>query len=1021
MILSVFGYNTVMNTPSAFSTHYQRLNPDQKRAVDTTEGVVMVIAGPGTGKTQMLTLRIANILLTTQVEPENILALTYTEAGVNAMRQRLVSIIGPTGYRVGIFTFHGFANYLLNSHPEYFPEIIGFEHVSELEQLEWLEEIFMQLPLTRIKPLAEPSHYVKDALASISELKKEHITPLAFTDALNREEQALLNLPDLHHEKGAHKGKVKSVYAKELESIARNRELQLVYEHYEQQLRIRKVYDYEDMLLQLIAKFEANADFLLEVQEQFQYILIDEHQDTNAAQNTIVSLLASFHPQPNLFVVGDEKQAIYRFQGASLTNFLRVKQDYPETLLVSLSQNYRSNQYILDNSHALIAHNPIPSGIDLPARIALEAAKNVNNSPGIQIYQIEVTVKESWFVAWKIKSLLDQGVDPGEIAILTRKNRELYPLQAPLHYLAIPYVIEAKRSLTDDPMILSLLLMLRATCELDNDQLLSQVLFIAHFGIHPRDIIKITHFAREQKKTIWEVLDTLDTLPSKLKSVEKIQHVYDLLCSFATLAHTQPLDTVFTTILKQSGLIEHIGAMESFQETLNNFIALYHEVRVRLAKRNDLTLPQFLHSLDSMQKFGVGLASHSKLTHASAVHLLTAHGAKGREFDYVFVLGVNDKSWGNNAKSKRLFRLPYASMGTVTTDLDQEDKNADERRLFYVALTRARTQVLLTYAKANLEGKELTASQFISELSDQETSLGNEVEVQQFESWIAENGARLLEPTQLTTLSKRQDLKSMQAFVSETFRSQSLSVSALNNYLTCPWRYFFRNLVLMPEAKTPPLVFGSAIHQALSVYFRSHSKNSVELALEAFTTHIEKQALTEQVRLDFLAEGKKYLRPYFETHISHIKPPFLSELAINNVGISAEITLSGKLDLVQILNARNEVSVWDFKTGKPKSRNELEGKTKVGNGDYKRQLVFYQLLLNHYRGGKYKMVEGIIDFLKPKPNGSYAREVFVITPDEQQELLATIARVAQEICSLSFWHSRCDDAECEYCALRSLM
>lgn len=1010
-----------MISPSAFSTHYQRLNPDQKRAVDTTEGVVMVIAGPGTGKTQMLTLRIANILLTTQAEPENILALTYTEAGVNAMRQRLVSIIGPTGYRVGIFTFHGFANYLLSSHPEYFPETIGFEHISELEQLELIEELFHKLPLTHIKPLAEPSHYVKDALASISELKKEHVTPQAFTDALNVQEKSLLNMPDLYHQKGAHKGKMKSGYAKELTSLERNRELQLVYEHYEQQLRIRKVYDYEDMLLQLIAKFETNADFLLDVQEQFHYILIDEHQDTNAAQNTIVSLLASFHPQPNLFVVGDEKQAIYRFQGASLANFLRIKQDYSETLLVSLSRNYRSNQHILDNSHALIAHNPIPSSVDLPARIALKAAKKDSNPSGIQIYPIELTAQESWFVAWKIKALLDQGVDPGEIAVLTRKNRELYPLQEPLQYFGIPYVIEAKRSLTDDPMISALLLMLRATCELDNDELLTQVLFIAHFGIHPRDIIKITRFAREQKKSIWEVLDDLETIPSHLKSVEKIQHVYDLLCSFATLAQTQPLDTVFTTILKQSGLIEHIGAMESFQETLNNFIALYHEIRVRLAKRKDLTLPQFLHSLDSLKKFDVSLASASKPTRTSAVHLLTAHGAKGREFDYVFVVGVNDKSWGNNTKSKRLFRLPYAYMGTVTPDLDQEDANADERRLFYVALTRARTQVLLTFAKANLEGKELAASQFISELNDQQSTKEIEGEVQQFESWIAENGARLLEPTLLTTLSKRHNLKSMQLFVSETFRSQSLSVSALNNYLTCPWRYFFRNLVLMPEAKTPPLIFGSAIHQALSVYLRSPANNSIEQALDAFNLNINKQALTEQVRLDLITEGKKYLQPYLETHISHIKPPYLSELSITNIGISADITLSGKLDLVQILNTRNDVNVWDFKTGKPKSRNELEGKTKVGNGDYKRQLVFYKLLLNQYRGGKFKMVEGIIDFLKPKPNGSYAREVFVITENEQQDLLSTIERVAQEICSLSFWESRCDDDECEYCALRKLM
>lgn len=1010
-----------MNNTSTFSKLYGQLNSQQKKAVDATEGVVMVIAGPGTGKTQMLTLRIANILLTTQSEPENILALTYTEAGVSAMRQRLATIIGPTAYRVGIYTFHGFANYCMLSYPEYFPETIGFEHVSELEQLELLEKIFAKLTLKHIKPLAEPTHYVKEALAAIGELKKEHVSPIAFGDLLNQQEQLLQSTPDLYHEKGAYKGKMKSVYKKELEAIERNRELQLVYEHYQVYLHEHKLYDYEDMLVNVIAKFTQNPDFLLELQEQFHYILIDEHQDTNAAQNLIVSLLASFHPQPNLFVVGDEKQAIYRFQGASLTNFLSIKKLYPETLSVSLSLNYRSNQSILDNAHALIAHNPIPAAIDLPARVALQAAKNNATEPGITVHPIDLDAKESWFVAWSIKKLIDAGVDPGEIAVLTRKNKQLYPLQAPFQFFGVPFVVEGKRNLMDDPSVSTLLHILKAVAHLDDDTLITQVLFIAHFGIAPRDIIKITRFAREQKTTVWDVLDKLDKLPLELASRSEIESVYDLMCAWSTLSHNQPLDTVFTTILKQSGLIEVISQATTFHDALNNIIALYHEVRVRLAKRRDLTLAGFLEILETMQKHQVSLESVAQTTRESAVHLLTAHGAKGREFDYVFVLGVNDKAWGNSSNKQRLFRLPYALMGSTLRDLEQEDPNADERRLFYVALTRARKRVYLTYAKTTLEGKALTPSQFLSEFVQEPKTLEQVSNWNQFETWFSDNQQNLLEPIHITTLSKRSNLDDLQGYVAQTFRSQSLSVSALNNYLTCPWRYFFRNLVLLPEAKTGPLVFGSLIHQSISTFFKAKSGDKIAQALESFNSSLEKQALTDGVRADLKAEGMKYLPEFLQIHASSITPPLLSELSIGSVGLSPEISLNGKLDLVQVLNNKNEVRVWDFKTGKPKSRNDIEGKTKASNGDYKRQLVFYKLLLNHYRGGKYTMVEGVIDFIKPKTSGAHVSEVFHIAAEEEKELIDTIHRVAHEITTLSFWEKTCDDENCEYCALRSLM
>ncbi len=1009
-----------MSQSSAFARSYKQLNLNQKRAVDTTEGVVMVIAGPGTGKTQMLTLRIANILLTSQAEPENILALTYTEAGVSAMKQRLVSIIGPAGYRVGIHTFHGFAHQVLTHYAPFFPELAGFEHVSELEQLEMVEAIITDLPLRLIKPLAQPFAYVKQALQSISKLKKENIAPQVFADILEKQEAAVLQQEDLYHTKGAHKGKMKSRWSKELNSIKRNRELAQVYTVYEETLSTQQRFDYEDMLLKLSNKLEADADFLLELQERYQYILIDEHQDTNAAQNHIVSLLSNFHPNPNLFVVGDEKQAIYRFQGASLTNFLAIKQRYPETHLISLDQNYRSPQTILDASHALIAHNPLPSSIDLPARTRLKAKAQQDVPQSIALFPVVNSAQEYWFVAWHIKKLIDAGVDPGEIAVLNRKNNQVFPLQAPLAFLDIAYVVESKRNLLQDPLVASLLLLLRAVCDVQNDSLITQVLFLAHYKVHPRDIIKLSRFAREHKKPLWDVLDSLEQEEIPLQTKEAIAKVYALVTAWATLAHNQPLDVVFTTILRQSGLLEVIGKTSRYTQGVQNFITLYHEVRVRLSKTPNLTLSDFLAALDGLHKHDVSLASAAAHAPDSAVHLLTAHGAKGKEYEYVFVMGVTDKTWGNSREIAPMFVLPYDYMEGIThQEFTPEDPNADERRLFYVALTRARKQVVLTYSTSTLEGKHLEPSMFIQEL-EREQDEPQTATLEDFSRWFAQNQVQVLTPVGFVS-NRSTALDELRSFVAATFARQSLSVSALNNYLTCPWRYFFRNLVLLPEAKTAPLVFGSAIHQALHVFFSAKGVDKASLAFESFEGYIGRQTLRAQEKNDLIAQAQLYVPPYLKERASTIVPPFMSELSIPRIGLTDTISLSGKLDLVQIVSARNEVRVWDFKTGKPKSRNDIEGKTKTGTGDYKRQLVFYKLLLNEFRGGAYQMIEGVIDFIKPKPSGQFAREVFVITPQEELELKETIYRVAQEITTLSFWNDRCSDSKCEYCALRSLM
>ena len=308
-------------TTKEFKDSYKRLNKEQKAAVDTIEGPVMVIAGPGTGKTQILTLRIANVLIQTDAKPENILAVTFTDSGAKAMQERLRSLIGDAAYDVRITTFHAFADSLIRTYPDAYPKIIGGRLASEIERIQLIEAILTDTSFKAVRPHGDPAYYVKPLLGAIKDLKQENLTPADFLSSLKIQAQVLDEIPQ-YHEKGAHKGKERGEYKEAVKFLNRNQELHAIYVRYEQLMQDRGWYDYDDMIMETVSALESSETMLRDLQETYQYILADEHQDVNGAQNKILEQLVNFHDNPNIFVVGDEKQAIYQLPGASLENFL---------------------------------------------------------------------------------------------------------------------------------------------------------------------------------------------------------------------------------------------------------------------------------------------------------------------------------------------------------------------------------------------------------------------------------------------------------------------------------------------------------------------------------------------------------------------------------------------------------------------------------------------------------------------------------------------------------------------------
>ena len=996
-----------------FTRQYNSLNPAQKKAVDTIEGAVMVVAGPGTGKTKTLTLRIANILLKTQINPENILALTFTEAAAYEMRKRLLSIIGQDAYRVEITTFHSFCNNFIKRHQEEFSEIISSESISEVEQLEIIEEIIDRLNLKHIKPLGDLGHYVKPSLSAINSLKMENISPSDLKKGLVEMENDLNSCEDLRNIKGKYKGEIKSLYKKKFREIERNQELIQVYIEYEKKLKELKKYDYSDMLLEVIRQLSSHSYLLQYLQETFQYFLVDEHQDTNSAQNTLVEMMASFFPNPNLFVVGDEKQAIYRFQGASLENFLYFKSKYPEAVMINLSENYRSTQTILNATFSVITHNTISSEV-LSEQIGLIKKSDIDEEK-LKLAEFSAYDNEIYWIAEKVKEIL-KITNANEVAILVRNNNDLNSITPVLDSQKIPYIIESENDILEDLDVGKMILLLRASESPMTDEYILKAMLLDCFNVNPIDVFKISSERYIRKVKIWEILNNIRILNdlnlNDLNAVKKFVNLFtDPKKGFIKLSANSRLDEIFVEILNKSNLLFKILEKPHAQEILSRFARLYDEVKEMVGRNGAYSLTDFIKYLDLLEEHNVSLKKNNNIIPNGVIRLMTVHKSKGLEFDYVFLPQSYDSHWGNKRKRGSSFTIPWEYLDRKLK-LEIEEENNDERRLFYVALTRARKNIFISFSNSSEDGREQIVSQFVAEISDE---FIEKIDLADFEKKFGKNLEEIFRPVE-----KNRNLNFSKEFVAEVFRRQGLSVSALNNYLQCPWKYFFNNLLRIPEKIENAGLFGNAIHDSLNQYIIALKKGkaSKELLINKFKESRYIFSISNSELPRFIERGEVALNGFYDEKLVHLNNDVESELDIKGIRINEELFLNGKIDMIEILDKNFQVDVYDFKTGGIKSRNEIEGKTKDSSGNYKRQLIFYKILLDRYKNGFYKMQNGIIEFVEPNDNGSYKREIFSITKEEVDELFEKIIEVSLEIMNLSFWNEKCTDKKCKYCKLR---
>lgn len=1049
-----------------FTTRFSKLNAAQKEAVTTIDGPVMVIAGPGTGKTELLGMRAANILLKTDTLAENILCLTFTDSGAAAMRERLTQIIGADAYKVAIHTFHSFGSEIINQNSEFFYQGANFRPADELSCYEILRTIFDELDYN--SPLASKLNgeytHLQDTLTVISELKKSGLVSAELLQILDTNDEVIAKIEPLladvfsqkinkttatHLEpviKKAHAATLpmslpgitslaqliadsleeavqaahetqstkpitawkntwlkkdgnNALILKTRERQAKLRAVSYIYDRYIARMQAEQLYDFDDMILQVVHAMEVYPDLRFNLQEKYLYIMVDEFQDTNLAQMRILYNLTNNDVsagQPNILVVGDDDQAIYSFQGADVGN-IHSFNDLYQPKIIPLIDNYRSSETILQKardvitlgSHRLENHLP-----NLDKTLTPHASTDIDK---VDLVELASQNDERFWIAQTIAEAIARGTPPNTIAVIARRHAELVALLPYLLQKGIPVNYERRDNVLDLEVIkliehiAHIVVALFESRHSDANALLPELLAHPAFAITPTDIWRLSlaahqhheswlktmatdpgflalhewfiNLAQELAHTPLEVmLDRIIGLPEEQRSDDSEFHdngTEEPASSKAT-TFTSPLFDYFFSADKLASqpdsYLQYLAALRTIRTHLQNYLP--HE---------SPHLRSFLEFIRLHRQLGSQITSiRPGSDHAdNAINLLTAHKSKGLEFVTVYIIGGTDTTWGEHARHRvRLIsypeNLPLAPVGDTI----------DERlRLFFVAMTRARSQLTISYGTSDDSGKQLLRARFLVGDTWQTTTIPPDDTLEKLTT-IAE-----LAWYQPLVQTAPHDLRTLLKPILENYK---LSHTHLTNFLDVsrggPPLFLLNNLLHFPQAPLPAAAYGSAIHaslqQAHTHLVATGEHRPLEDVLHDFENNLLGYHLTEREHTSYLQQGSDTLSTFLTTSRHLFTPTQKTELSFANQSvIVGKAHLTGFLDVVDI--ADGSVSVIDYKTGK--TFRSWTGKTdadKIRLHKYRQQLMFYHLLLSHSRDyAKFAIQTTMLQFVEPTTGG----------------------------------------------------
>jgi DNA helicase II / ATP-dependent DNA helicase PcrA len=894
---------------SPLETTALKLNDAQRRAITHGDGPLLVIAGAGTGKTRVITERIRHLLESDpSLSGENILALTYTKKAAGEMKSRIVKTCGERGREVTIETFHAFCEKILKENGAKYAILEDVDH--------WilLRRNMARLKLEKFRRLAEPGQFLGDFLKFFSRCQDELVSSddfQSFADELDADLQIDKKLVD------------EDTFAERYENVALQKEIARAYKVSEEILREKNFFSFGALITRTIELVRNDSALREKLQQRFKHILVDEFQDTNIAQLELLHLLAA-EPR-NIVAVGDNDQAIYRFRGASFGSFKLFLERFAgwktgrdsSKYRVTLTENYRSTPNILRVATQVIAQNEVSS--DFPNKIL---AATQPEGERIRIAELSNEDEEAVWVAGELERLHRAGTPWRDFAILYRQHNHRDRLVKELAERKIPFVI-SRLSILEHPLVRDVLAYLRLINKPFDDIAAARVLAAPAWHLEPVDLVRLAERTRKKRTSIY---DTLQSPQSDLPFDPSPKALADLLEFIASqrknLKRRPAIDVLRT-------LIDWLEIPHLVNPRARRYVTqLVEFLKTWEPKSETKSLPEFLEYLDYFEQSGLGTICLDDEAPGDSVQLMTVHGAKGLEFPHVFLLRINHACFPARERSP-LFEFPVKLM---KEELPVGNFHIqEERRLFYVALTRAERKLTIT----TLTEKKGKVPTFVEDMLMDPAIRKRDIlqispKVNVRDANDSDDDAKKAKEL-FPSLSERPRIHSQIAKWAEAYHPPTpeplkLSASAVDSYRKCPQLFLFSRLWSLKEGPAATLSFGAVMHTTVRRFIDQYRKG-VRLPFEEVARVFETEWTSagyedEYQESEYKKDGIEQLRTFHADFLAN-PPEVLEQEKSFELPLENNVIINGRIDQINSLG-KKDVEIIDYKTGK--SRKEADAR-----------------------------------------------------------------------------------------------
>ena len=927
------------------------LNSQQKEAVTTTGGPLLVIAGAGTGKTAVIARRIAYIIEKKLAKPVEILALTFTDKAAGEMEERVDQLV-PYGFiDTWISTFHAFGDRILRDNAFDLGISPDFKVLSKPQQVLFFQQNIFKFKLDYYRPLSNPTKFISAILSFFSRLKDENVAPGDFQAYIKSQNS-------LFARKLAQSKQVKS--ADEKSENKKLAELADAYETYENLKTQAGFLDFGDQVTKTIGLFIKRPKILKDYQSHFKYILVDEYQDTNYAQNELVKLLSSKHK--NICVVGDDDQSIYKFRGAAISNIMSFKKDYKNAKQVVLTQNYRSTQAILDCAYRLIRHND-PDRLEVQNKIdkKLKSTKKDYGATPKEIYA-DTLSQEADLVAAEIEKLVSrknrQPYSYRDFAILVRANSSADPFLRALNMRGIPHKFVGSSGLYQQEEVAVLISFLIAISNFEDSLNLYNLLVSEIYNMPPVDAIKLTSFANRKNKSLYYLLKNLgkitnDDLDLSDMSKAATEKVLENMEASIDLSKKQNAGRVLYDFLKRTNYLKKLEKENTIeaQIKIQNISKFFDKIREFADVASVETVTQFVDYLDALRGAGDDPATVEFDPDTDAVNVMTVHSAKGLEFPVVFMVNLISDKFPSRSRSEAI-EVPEE---LIKEELPSGDwHQQEERRLFYVGSTRAKDLLYFSWARDTGAHRIKKISPFVLEALDKTKAEGEL--------------ARLSPLEKIRQFAPAEESKSHIQTAFLDVDVLKLTQGSIDDYLTCAYKYRYIHILKIPILRHHAIVYGAALHAAVADFLRAKKRGkiiSLNQLFEVFENAWDSEGfLTVEHEEKRKEQGKLALSSFWQRESKTKDLPSLIE---SKFKFSLEgVTIVGRYDRVDV-KLGSKVTIIDYKSSENIDQERAEAQAKQSN-----QLAIYAL--SYWRAYKILPEKLALHFLETGIEGSYAPE-----------------------------------------------